>query len=488
MVARTGENKPQRRIKQGANETPQSPIKIKGNTPFELCQERLSAFGGFLALIKFIETIQMQEVFQRHWISPSRIPQLGCWRMVMGCLSLLYIGFQRIGQFAYIRTDPMLCGFFQVTRLPAVSTYWRYLRSLTINQSRMLLRIGAQLRERVWRLTGIVLKKIHINIDTTVSTIYGNIEGSRKGHNTKHRGKKGLRPILLFIEETREYLSGSQRRGETISGKDVARHIRESRQYLPSTVGKVVVRADAEFVGWESICACKENNYGFIFSNKRCTPQYPQSGWYRYGDYEYNEAMYQSHGWGEPVRFVVMRIKQDQIGDRQLEIFDKDNYTYRDFATDQKAAPHKVIEEYDGRADVENCIGEAQRAGLLAIPSKSFASNHVFFQIVMLAYNLWRWMNLTAIASNQESAPKQHEDRPVKIAEQPSSTITVLRLKTLFIAAKIILHADQAKVRYSVHDARSAPIIDFLNYLDSKLQLKIDWDKPVLVTPYRQTG
>ncbi len=62
------------------------------------------------------------------------------------------------------------------------------------------------------------MRPIHIHIDTTVETVYGRQHGGRKGHNPKNRGKKGLRPVLCFIQETREYFTGKLRRGETIGG------------------------------------------------------------------------------------------------------------------------------------------------------------------------------------------------------------------------------------------------------------------------------
>jgi hypothetical protein len=62
--------------------------------------------------------------------------------------------------------------------------------------------------------------------DEQTHPVYGDIEGSRKGHNTKHRGKKGLRPILIFLEETREYLCGTQRQGSTMRDEELAKLIR----------------------------------------------------------------------------------------------------------------------------------------------------------------------------------------------------------------------------------------------------------------------
>ena len=115
---------------------------------------------------------------------------------------LLFIGFNRIWHFVYVRIDPMLCGFFKLTRLPAASTFWRYVDSLGINQAHSILKLNGILRERVWQLCGLQYHRVQVNNDTTVKTVYGHQQGARKGNNTQHRGKLGLRPILGFIEET----------------------------------------------------------------------------------------------------------------------------------------------------------------------------------------------------------------------------------------------------------------------------------------------
>jgi hypothetical protein len=80
---------------------------------------------------------------------------------------LLFIGFNRLWHFTYIRLDAMLCGFFQLTKLPVASTFWRYVDSLGINQANSFLNIMSTLRERVWQLCDIEYYKIRISIDTT---------------------------------------------------------------------------------------------------------------------------------------------------------------------------------------------------------------------------------------------------------------------------------------------------------------------------------
>ena len=440
---------------------------ITPDTPYGECTERLTAFGGLLALVKFLDLLGFEKGFEGHYVAPRRRSELGDYRMVLGMLTMLFIGFQRLGHLAYVRTDAMVCGVLRVAALPVVSTFWRYLTSLGIIQSAALLRLGGALRAKAWALCDYAPRRVTVNIDTTVATVYGAIEGARKGHNTKHRGKKGLRPVLCFLEETREYLCGTQRRGETIGNEEVARQIRQFRKQLPECVKEIRVRGDGEFIGWESIKACLDEGFVFTFGNKRCAPPFPETGWYRHGDYDYNECWYQPLGWEQPCRFVVMRIREDQRGDRQLKLLESENYLYRVYATNAPGRPHRVIADYDLRADAENLIGEAQREGLLAIPSKKFQAHHAFFQIVMLAYNLWRWMKLLAGHAERQAKGSQAKEDARRIT-MPDHTIRIARLKMLFVAAKIRFHGNRDDVRYSMHEQRAAGLMDFLGYLDRR--------------------
>jgi hypothetical protein len=90
---------------------------------------------------------------------------------------------------------------------------------------------------------------------------------------------------------------------------------------------------------------------------------------------------------------VVMRIpRKPDKEERQAQqaLFEEDQYVYRIFCTNLNGKAYEVIETYDKRADVENLVGEAKREGLDAIPSCKFKNNYAFFQIAILAYNLWR--------------------------------------------------------------------------------------------------
>jgi hypothetical protein len=315
-----------------------------------------------------------------------------------------------------------------------------------------LLRLMGELRDRAWKAVGIKIESIHIDIDTTVETVYGLIQGAKRGHNPGHRGKKGLRPVLAFIAETREYLAGILRRGETISGQEVARLILSFGKWIPGCVNRVIIRADSEMYSWTAVKACLRRGYDYIISAKRTRPPFDSKQWYSVGrdkEIQYNSCFFQPTGWEKACRFVAQRIPKERgtaaSEPVQCELFEDDRYKYRIFVTSLTKRAHQVVEEYDGRAGAETLIGEAKREGLAAIPSKKFQSNHAYFQIVMLSYNLWRYMIAFADLKDQE------QETPGSEAPASHPTIHVSRLKLLFIAAKIVGGGNTVKIHYSSH-------------------------------------
>jgi hypothetical protein len=420
-----------------------------------------------------LDLFRFEDIFEKLYLPPSRKPKQGHYKMMLAILMLLFIGFNRLWHFLYVQLDPMLCSILGVEKLPHATTYWRYVNSLGINQAKPLLKIAAAMRERVWAHCVLPLKTIHVDIDTTVETVYGDsMQGARKGHNTKHRGKKGFRPVMAFISETHEFLAGKFRKGTTITAEETAKLIRSFPQYLPGIVQKVIIRADGEFFSYEAVKAAIACGYLFIIANRASKPVFDRSKWYTVKQNDtiaYNDCTYQPSGWDEAHRFVAMRIPKEKLPGtsksekHQIELFEDDRYKYRIFVTCLKHRPHKVINEYDGRADAENSVGETNREGVAAIPSAKFKNSYAFFFIVMLAYNIFRWMKLVAAKTVPQDAECEHRHPFAGIAQ---NTLRIARLILLLIAAKIVSSANQLKVRYSIHDARVPAYFNFLEYLD----------------------
>jgi len=486
MVKRRKNHSNKKRNGKGFSKNRTKARKINASTDYGTCKEQLSAFGGLLALIKFLDLVNFHKIFNSAYQRPSRKPRLGHYSMMVGILMLLFIGFNRIWHFVYVRLDAMLCGFFGLARLPAASTFWRYVDSLGINQAQSLLKVMSILRERVWQLCGIEFYQVRINIDTTVKTVYGHQQGARKGHNPQHRGKQGLRPILCFIEETREYLLGKLRKGTSVDGDEAAAFIAAISTYLPGCVHNVLLRADGEFLCWQAVQAAMQAGFKFIIANRGCTPVFDPGKWYRpfkRSAIEYNSCVYQPGGWGRPCRFVAMRIakelKNPSKTPQQCLLFEDDQYTYRIFCTNLAGPAHQVVAQYDKRADVENLVGEAKREGLDMIPSAKFKNNYAFFQIVMLAYNLWRYMKMIAQMSASDRRPATGSTLPGLM----TNTIRTARLKLLFIAAKLVNHSNRDTVKYSIHDSRTPEMLYLLRFLDKLRCRPKPWHKQSIWAP-----
>jgi hypothetical protein len=482
MVKRRKNNNRKNHSRKGFCQKRAKARKINASTAYETCTEQLSPFGGLLALIKFIDLVNFHKIFDSAYQKPSRNPKRGHYLMMVGILMLLFIGFNRIWHFVYVRIDAMLCGFFSVTRLPAASTFWRYVDSLGINQAKSLLKVMSILRERVWQLCGFTFYRIRVDIDTTVKTVYGNQQGARKGHNRQHRGKEGFRPLLGFIEETREYLAGKLRSGTSVDGTEAAAFIADIKNYLPGCVQEVLLRADGEFLSWQSVHAAMEAGFDFIIANRGCTPVFDSTQWYRpikRKPLEYNSCFYQPGRWGQPCRFVAMRIlkeqKQASNQPQQCVLFEDDKYTYRIFCTSLAGAAHKVIAKYDKRADVENLVGEAKREGLNMIPSAKFKNNYAFFQIVMLAYNIWRYMKMIASQGVSGDRSQAAASEASALKGIMSNTVRIARLKLLFIAAKVVKDGNRDKVKYSIHDARTPAMFYLLQFIDKARSRPRPW-------------
>lgn len=448
--------------------------KINASTAYDTCREPLSPFGGLLALIKFLDLIKFKQLVHDVYRPPCRRPHMGDYGMLAGVLMLLFIGFNRLWHFTYVRLDSLLCGYFHLTRLPAASTYWRYVDSLGINQANSLVNLMSALRQRIWKLCELRYAQLHINLDTTVETLYGHQQGGRKGHNPSHRGKKGYRPVLAFIEQTRECLLGRLRKGETLSGTEAAAFIHKLKRHLPADTHRVLLRGDGEFLSWSAVAAATCEGFEFIFGNKVCQPVFNPRRWYqprRPTVAEYNSCLYQPMGWSSPCRFVAMRIPKEQAAKNTLAtqqpLFDEDRFTYRVFCTNLRTSAHKAIGIYDRRADVENLIGEVKREGLDAIPSAKFNTNAAFFQLALLAYNIWRYFKL--LAQQSLEAPTKNGSRSAPSCPRrglQTHTNRIGRLRLLLIAAKVVFSSNRNKLRYSIHDARTPTMIGFLKFLD----------------------
>jgi hypothetical protein len=309
------------------------------------------------------------------------------------------------------------------------------------------------MRARVWEAAHVRLAAVTLDTDTTVHTLFGNQMGGRKSYNPKNKGKKSYQPILTFLAETREYISGELRNGDRPTGAQIARHLKSVFAALPPRVEKIYARADAGFYCRDAAEAYEQQGVHFIISARntpRLVDELKAATWKPSPRTDADgqcEFRYQPEGWEKPYRFIALRYKKKpkpKAADEpeQYQLFDTPEYGYRVFVTNMKDAIDLLVWFYNQRAGAENLIKEANNdAGLAAHPSGRWIMNCNHFQFAMLAYNLNCWLMLF------------NREEQAKVDTLKHTTLATARLRFLFLAAKIWRHAGRVGVSYSDHYA-----------------------------------
>ena len=438
--------------KQGSAVVAPEPNRISASTPFDFSAKNLTAYGGLFPVATMLEKLDFQSLME-DTVTVKRITKvMGGYQFILAMILGIYIGFSRLSQLSFIAKDPMLTAILKITGLPPQSTLWRFLSALHRSAAQQLLTVQTQMRRRVWAAANVKLKSVTLDTDTTVHTVYGKQQGARKGYNPKNKGKKSYQPLLTFLAETREYVTGELHNGDRPTGQQIARHLRSAFQSLPEGVETIYARADSGFYCWEAVEAYQQAGCKFIIvarKTARLVEKLKTTQWRKPsrdtdadGQCEFH---YQPKGWGNSCRFVALRYEKEPEpvkagAAEQYQLFENGGYTYRVFVTNLEEPIVLAVWFYNQRAGAENLIKEANNdAGLTAHPSRRFDVNANHFQLAMLAYNLNCWLMLF----NREPG--------VGIEAMTHTTLQTARLRFLFVAAKIWRHAGQTGISYSNH-------------------------------------
>lgn len=223
-------------VKQGPGSTYREPNKIGASTPFDFSGKNLTPYGGLLPVATMLEKLGFRKLVEET-VKVTRLTKvMNGYQFLFAMILGLYIGFSRLNQLRFIARDPILTGVLKIAQLPPQSTLWRFLAALHGSVAQQLLRVQNRMRCLVWEAANVKLNSVTLDTDTTVHTLYGKQMGARKSYNPKNKGKKSYQPILTFLAETREYVTGELRNGDRPTGKQIASHLREAFGSIPAGV------------------------------------------------------------------------------------------------------------------------------------------------------------------------------------------------------------------------------------------------------------
>jgi hypothetical protein len=119
--------------------------------------------------------------------------------------------------------------------------------------------------------------------------------------------------------------------------------------------------------------------------------------------WEIAEFEHHPHDWSHARRCIVARRRIEET-DPQPTLFTLERYVYRAWHTNLPLTPAGVWHFYDGRAEMEPRIRELREDyAMRKIPTRAFAANALYLEVVRLAYNLVTAFQRTCLPEEWQS-------------------------------------------------------------------------------------
>lgn len=242
-------------------------------------------------------------------------------------------------------------------------------------------------------------KGLTIDLDSHVKTVYGDQQRAKKGYNPKKWGRKSYHPLLAFIGETKDFISGIFRPGNHHTSYHAIDLLKAIVKVMPSGSIKRL-RADSGFFSKDFILDVVKLGLEYYITVPLQTwmqkliltthDWHPISKGMSYAEIPFRLSANLS------TRLVVIRteVKRGEKPKKQPLLLKEKMpvYDYQVISTGSKTSAYEVWKFYNQRASCENMIKEGIYSyGLDHVVSHNWSGNSLWFQAVMFAYNLMNW-------------------------------------------------------------------------------------------------
>jgi hypothetical protein len=350
----------------------------------------LTQFGGIYFFHELLRLLQLRKFLAENLRYPRRNSRYRVSQMILALIYPLVLGLDRLETASFLRSN----GTFQyLTGLPSFP------------DPQTLRRFLLQAPEPFWRQVHVVNDRllqhfIHLpdhrsrlifDLDSTVVTVFGHQEEAAVGYNPRYRGKRSYNP-LLCVETNSTYLWDTELRAGNAGTWDGSIELLDTCfANVPPDIREIRLRADSGFGFNPVLQALEQQSVDYVVVARMTKGLKPVLPGLRYEPvnrvWEMAEFHHRPHGWPHARRFcVARRFIADDSADT---LFSLGRHVYRVWVTNMNLTPAGVWHFYDGRAAIERRIAELRDDfALRRIPTRSFASNALYLEVIRLAYNL----------------------------------------------------------------------------------------------------
>lgn len=313
------------------------------------------------------------------------------------------VGARRVFDFEWLALDPVfehLAG----GAVPSVDTVYDDLRRFGPDELEQLEAIVAEHGLRL--LQARRPERVTVDVDTTVTPLFGHQEGAVPGSNPRYHGRPSYHPILARIAETDTVVGARLRPGDTALGdadvEDVEHWLDRTRD-AAGPKAMITVRIDAGGDCAALLNAIHARGAFFVVKAKQTAnllgAAMQVKRWHTLDvDASGNpsrqaaEIDFQREDWPPgQYRVIAVRTNERDSG-RQVFLWDDLDLSIQFYVTNDFVREiDDLARVYDDRAGIEPLIGELKNGfGIGKVSSSCFDANEAALLIKLLAYNLMR--------------------------------------------------------------------------------------------------
>lgn len=366
----------------------------------------LSHFAGSYFFQEFLRVLHFRYFLAEQIRYPRRNRDYSVSQMLLALVYPIVLGLDRIETASLLRSDETFQYLTGLQSFPDPQTLRRFLVNAPTDLREQLHRTNDRLLQRFIHMPE-HRSRLIFDLDSTVLTVFGHQEGAEVGYNPRYRGKRSYDPLLCLEANSSFLWDVELRHGDAGTWAGSEELLACCFCSTPSDMRELRVRADAGF-GYGPVFEMLEAHpaqYAVVARMTRSL-KYALKG-LRYEQmnrrWEIGEFEHHPHDWSHARRCIVARRRIEET-DPQPTLFTLERYVYRAWHTNLPLTPAGVWHFYDGRAEMEPRIRELREDyALRKIPTRAFAANALYLEVVRLAYNLVTAFQRTCLPEEWQS-------------------------------------------------------------------------------------
>jgi len=401
------------------------------NFKLDSTDEKLTPRSGVIILGEFLKGIGLEQLCNINLPKPLNHRGYNPFEYIFSLILMLNSGGRVLEDIKEIKQDVALKQSLNIEHIPTPSGLVKWLKKVGLIGVYGLETINQVLLQKY-------LKRIDNNEDLILDIDATVIESHKSTAKYSYKGVPGYTPIIGHINNG--YIINTEFRDGNIAPSDTnLEFIKKCIKQLPNNKTIKYIRADSASYQADIFNYCEDNNIKFIISAplnesiKNSIDNMSEYSWDNFSRYEQiSEFIHTMNNTNNAFRVIVVKknitpmlphIEEYLTNEQKLQYA---KIYYHCIATnDNNLTAKEVVEFYRQRGDAsENKIKELKNGfNMDYLPTSDFISNALYFQIGVLAYNLFLLFK-TILDKNL-----QHH------------TIKTIRYKIYNIAGKLITHS-----------------------------------------------